>query len=520
MDALSSVPFEITTSRFFSAVRRAFADGWICREPVSAIAHGSPRNAPEYLQTAHARLTRLPLEWREHAAAVVAAIQLDQAERERLGAYFTPPNLVTHVLSRLQSYGYRPGEHRIIDPAAGGAAFLAPLHGLISTAFSRSDARTLKLLSGVEVNPRLGRVTRNLLAWRLARARSADAPTQRDFDSAAACVVLADTLTLKPVSQFDVVVGNPPYVRVGKENYHDFAERFPGLTDKGGYLNLAMAFVSHSLGFLKTGGLLSFVMPAGFIGGPSFAAFRKSIAAEVLSIDRIERREGMFLDVQQDCVILTMRHQKTRRHFIHVTSISDCGVAITLGKIKLPSDGSPWELPTVEPIRTGKSLAELGWEGRVGPVVPHRWSERLTKRHSKRSLPLIWAAAIRPSGQVDYSHMKQRVDADRVIIDPELSYVIRRPCILVQRTANRKQKRRINAAVADKSFLTAVGPFVTENHVIALFPPADCASDQKLQQMVNLLNSQETTILYDGICGTASVSLKTLLRMKLPLART
>jgi adenine-specific DNA-methyltransferase len=258
-------------------------------------------------------------------------------------------------------------------------------------------------------------------------------------------------------------------------------------------------------------------MPAGFVGGPSFAAFRKSIAAEVVAIDRIEKREGMFLDVIQDCVVLTMIRGKTRRHCVTVGSLAGHGTETILGKIKLPRDGSLWQLPTVKAIRTAKSLSDLGWKGKVGAVVPHRCANRVISGHRAGSLPLIWAAAIRPDGRLDYGHMRERVNGCRVLVDPEVSYVIRRPCILVQRTSNRKQKRRINAAVVDQEFLDTVGPFVTENHVITLLPPTHAASQQYLRQIAGLLNSRETTVLYDRICSTASVSVKTLLEMKLPV---
>jgi adenine-specific DNA-methyltransferase len=114
--------------------------------------------------------------------------------------------------------------------------------------------------------------------------------------------------------------------------------------------------------------------------------------------------------------------------------------------------------------------------------------------------------------------MRRRVSRSRAIVDPEVSYVIRRPCLLVQRTSNRKQRRRINAALIDQKFLDTVGPFVTENHVITLLPPAEVRSQQHLQQMTKLLNSSQTTALYDRVCGTASVSLKTLMAMKLPVS--
>jgi adenine-specific DNA-methyltransferase len=316
-----------------------------------------------------------------------------------------------------------------------------------------------------------------------------------------------------------VVVGNPPYARIGREDYHDYVRRWPDLTDRGGYLNLSMVFLHHCRTFVKPGGLLSFVMPASMIGGPSFAAFRKSIASEIIAIDRIENRERVFLDVIQDCIVVTMRRGVEQQPTVRVGSLGRDGKDRLLGNIKLDREGAHWEMPALEAIATGSSLSEIGWTGKVGPVVPHRWEERISKTRAASSVALLWAVAIRPDGSVDFDYMKENVDGHRVVVDTELSYVVRRPCLVIQRTANRKQKRRINAAVVDRKFLDEVGPFVAENHVIVLTPPPE-ATMADLRATADLLNSPQMSALYDRVCGTASVSLKTLMSMKLPAKAT
>jgi hypothetical protein len=65
--------------------------------------------------------------------------------------------------------------------------------------------------------------------------------------------------------------------------------------------------------------------------------------------------------------------------------------------------------------------------------------------------------------------------------------------------------------------LNTIGPFVTENQVIVLMPPPEAASLQAPRDMTRVLNSSETTAVYDRICGTANVSVRTLLGMKLPV---
>src|SRR5260370_22869794 len=132
MDSAQAIS-EDAFSRFFGAVRRAIeTEEWRCADPVAVITHGRLSKGPDGLKAAHEKLRLLPLEWREHAAAVVAAIQLKAGQRERLGAYFTPPHLASHVLIRLTGLGYHPTRHTTIPPAPGGAPVLAQLHGLIT----------------------------------------------------------------------------------------------------------------------------------------------------------------------------------------------------------------------------------------------------------------------------------------------------------------------------------------------------------------------------------------------------
>ena len=74
-----------------------------------------------------ASLGRLAPAWRDHAIACVYAILIPGDRRKRLGAYFTPPHLVDHLISRLTDLGLDLTQDRLRDPAAGGAAFLVPL---------------------------------------------------------------------------------------------------------------------------------------------------------------------------------------------------------------------------------------------------------------------------------------------------------------------------------------------------------------------------------------------------------
>src|SRR5476649_1329739 len=68
----------------------------------------------------------LPDDERHYWIASLYALLMPKARRRRLAAYFTPPHLAHYAIDVLVEAGIKPGQHRILDPASGGAAFLVP----------------------------------------------------------------------------------------------------------------------------------------------------------------------------------------------------------------------------------------------------------------------------------------------------------------------------------------------------------------------------------------------------------
>lgn len=69
----------------------------------------------------------------------------------------------------------------------------------------------------------------------------------------------------KPERQYDVVIGNPPYVKAGKierKAKQKYESNYPEIENKGA--DLYTYFISHGLNALKDNGILTFVTPAQF----------------------------------------------------------------------------------------------------------------------------------------------------------------------------------------------------------------------------------------------------------------
>lgn len=467
--------------------------------------------------------------WRDHAIACVYAVLMPRERRKQLGAYFTPPHLVDHLVARLEALGVRLGAERFRDPAAGGAAFVVPLarrmvgrwlaEGLSHAAVA---TRLRERLHGCEIDRDLAALARAVLARALREEHGFSAALAA---SAARVIRHADGLRV-PVAAIDHQVGNPPYRRLSASENAASRARFPDIA--GGRMNLYAMFTRSGLDAVPSGGLVGHVIPASFIGGPEFTAFRKHVSrlAEVLVLDVVEKRNDVFLDAIQDCCFVVLRRrvvpaEQPSPHRALSGVLTSTGDLVERGPVDLPADGGPWALPSESNATAGTSLAELGWRPRVGHLVANRSAHRLHQRAAKGRFPLIWAAAIARDGVFDFDRGRlSRQAARRGYADaPDgASYVVREECVALQRTSARSQGRRLTAAVVPARFVRRYGGIVGENHVILLVRTRSDAAPAAL--IAALLNSPAASDAYARVGGSVSISARVLSDLSLPASGT
>lgn len=471
-------------------------------------------NGPTRLQS---MVGRLAPEERDHAIATIYTLLLDQERRRELGAYFTPPHLVNHLVRRLQHFGLDIRTHRIHDPAAGGAAFIVPLvrhlvMELRAKGFSNEKivASLCGRLTGMELDEGLAAVA-NALVRRMLREEFGIT-----LRNASSLVTQGDSLKNDAINNLDILIGNPPYGKVGAKGNIRWRKKFSDIA--GGQLNLYSMFVRQGLDRLKPGGLLGFIIPMSFIGGPEFAAFRAKITelANVLSIDLIEKRTAVFVDVIQDAAIIVLQRKFNAMKTVAPTSavVRSDGSILNLGAPIIAVDGKPWRMPSTELVEGGFRLADYGYKATVGYLVANRQSQRLRKKGGKGVLPLIWAKAITSRGRFNHERGAEHTGKIWVRARATAPYIIRKACVVLQRTSNRKQKRRLNAAVVPQAFIDRHGGVIGENHVIFLVAGENPRISPK--RLAILMNSESVNRRFESMCGTVSVSAKLLAEIDLP----
>lgn len=456
-------------------------------------------------------LEALPAAWADHAVTSVYAMRISPQRRKRLGAYFTPPHLVDHLVSRLAACGMDPVEHRLRDPAAGGAAFLVPLARIKVAAWRErglDDAEIVRSLRahlvGREIQSELG-IIANALLRRMLVQEFGLAPK---FASRLTLVKVGNSLDPKFAKKdmVDHEVGNPPFMRLGATDKRLSRAIFREIAS--GRANLYALFVRRALEEVPAGGLIGYVIPASFLGGPEFASFRKRVLelAEVMVVDVIEKRRDVFLDAIQDaCFVVLRRRAQPVAKPKACKAISGVfqrgGRFFSKGFAHIETKGSPWRLPGLE-LPACSKLRDWGYRATVGYLVANRQPERLHKRAAKGRYPLIWAKAITVERGAAF---KGSGWADA---PADAAYVVRTPCVAVQRTSSRGQKRRLSAAPISESFIDKYGGIIGENHVLLLVPTSpDAASPEALAEA---LNEARPSAELDRVCGSASISVRLL----------
>ncbi|HVV52252.1 MAG TPA: N-6 DNA methylase [Polyangia bacterium] len=471
-------------------------------------------------------LAQLEPPWADHAIASVYAVLMSPRKRKELGVYFTPPHLVDHLLERLRSSGVDLSAVRIRDPAAGGAAFLVPVARLMVREWAdrgMSETGIIRQLRGRLVGREIDRGLARLANALVRRMLVRECGFHRAGVSGLELVKVGDSLVAKD-DPIDHEVGNPPYLRLNQSKQLKWVGQFRDIAS--GRLNLYSMFVWRALCNLAPGGLLGYVLPASFLSGPEFSTFRRRIleVADVVAIDVVEKRTDVFLDVIQDACFLVLRRR-------HVTGVPDHGSPsrtssgvvrahgefIPRGYVDLSASGGPWVLPGDKPEQPAVRLVDYGYKGMVGYLVANRQGERLFRRNADGRVPLLWAKCITPDGRFDFERGRSATKANGrgfVSVPVAAPYVVRRACVLVQRTSSRSQIRRLVAAALPRSFVRRHGGVVAENHVIVLVPNRAGAVSPTV--LARVINGPAANAAFARICGTASISVRVLEQLSLP----
>ena len=461
----------------------------------------------------------------EFANAYVVA--LDEHVRSAEGRHYTPGCLAETLYEQAcDVLGHSP-RGLVWDPACGaGTLLLRPLREFAAryqgAAPEFALAAAASAFGGCDTDPAAVWLGNALLAAELLPLWA---------DALDGCRVpfprllrTGDGLSASPLVAPEVVILNPPYGRVRLTDGD--RERWRHVVY--GHANRYGLFLAASAAIAARGGVVSALVPAGWLGGSYFQRLREYLSqtAPLERITYVTDRSGVFsTGVLQETVLATFSKGSG-------AGTTQCGRVYLngsvhhrkLGAVKMPHPGDlPWMLPreTVDQrlIESTEGLpsrlGDFGWSVSTGPLVWNRAKSWLARVPSENSVKVIWAADF-DGGCL---HQDQTRDGMRYVVLPDgraRTMVLDRAAVLVQRTTAVEQRRRIVTAILSEEDLAAWGGcVVVENHVNVL-TCSDPGTALPPHLLAALLRSRALDRAYRCLSGSVAVSAYELAALPMP----
>lgn len=207
-------------------------------------------------------------------------------ENER-GAFFTPQPIAQF----LSDWAIRASTDTVLEPSCGEAVFLEAA-GRRLDIISHANDRIGQKLRGVEIHPP-------------SAARAKARLGELGYQAAIEC---NDFFDMPPTAEYDVVLGNPPFIRYQSFTGDSRAKALTAALRQGVPLRrLASAwaaFLVHAAAFLKPNGRLGFVLPAELLATRYAAEVRSFLLRRFGSLKIVLFEQLIFPGVMEEVILL------------------------------------------------------------------------------------------------------------------------------------------------------------------------------------------------------------------------
>lgn len=274
--------------------------------------------------------------------------KLSKTEKKENGIFITPKTIIDKLLIEVDKFidQYNIDSENILEPSCGTCEIIQYL-----------DSNYAGMnIDGIELNTTIFNEIKNI---------------EFSEDNMVSLVNM-DFLNYEKRTNYDMVIGNPPYVVCDKETipikYRDYIVGRP---------NLFGLFILHSLSLLKPSGLLAFIIPKSFLNSAYYSKIRNFIKSTctILSIIDFEK-EGGFIDTQQSTFGLIL-------HKVTPTESTLCNYSFQFSGNYVFTENAI-ELKKI--LEGSTTLSKMGLSVKTGTIVWNQHKEKLTDDSSKTLL--------------------------------------------------------------------------------------------------------------------------------------
>tara|TARA_B110000967_G_C18894211_1_gene569451 strand:- start:2480 stop:3682 length:1203 start_codon:yes stop_codon:yes gene_type:complete len=265
--------------------------------------------------------------------------QLEKDDKKQQGIYFTPQKTICHILDILSPH--MSSIENILEPSCGSCEFINAI---------QRDYPNKKIL-GIEQNNDIYK-------------------SIKPYSNEQVTLLHGDFLKYTSNTEFDLIIGNPPYFVLGKQ---DVDEQYLSYFD--GRPNIFILFIIHSLSFLKYNGILCFVLPKCFVNSFYYDKTRKYIAKYFQILNLIDCNDN-YIETKQETVVLIVRKcppEKISKYMFEIKNQTVFGTVINIEKFS-------------QLLQNSTTLKELGFRVSIGNVVWNQVKSLLTDDETKTRL--------------------------------------------------------------------------------------------------------------------------------------
>jgi type I restriction-modification system DNA methylase subunit len=378
---------------------------------------------------------------------------IDTNEKKKNGIYFTPATIVQKNIDALNPYFSKI--KTVLEPSCGSCEFLNYI-----------DAQSSNIeITGVE---------NNKIIYDEIKKISFKNPTQ---------LVNTDFLEWSPTQKYDLIIGNPPYFvmkkdDVSSEYYHYF----------DGRPNIFTLFIVKSLHMLSDDGILSFILPKSFTNCLYYDKLRKYIVDKYSILHLLDCSDDSFIETKQETILFMVqnrKNQETTANAKYMIHISDYTILNTPENI----------VKMLELYKESTTLNKLNFTVSVGNVVWNQCKAILTDDTTKTRL--IYSSDIVDSKLVVKEYTNK--DKKNYIDKPGSTDVI-----LVINRGYGVGDYHFNYCIIDVDYF-----YLVENHLICVKYGAQKTKPELLQlynKIIQSLNHEKTTEFINLYFGNNAIN--------------
>lgn len=292
----------------------------------------------------------------------------------------------------------------------------------------------------------------------------------------------ADFTKWKAQNQYNLIIGNPPYVVCDKDDVPEIYREF-----SIGRPNLFCTFMIHSLSMLSSGGILAFIIPTSFLNSAYYAKLRNHMK-KTGTIKKIINftSDNKFIETQQATIgLIYQKHEEIVP--------TECNHSIKFGENFIFAVNSD-DIRAV--LHGSTTLAKMGLTVKTGTVVWNQHKDKLTDDQSKTLL--IYNTNVAKTNTVVVKEFAN--DEKKQYID---MVGTTEPTIVVNR-GNGNSAYKLSYAYIDGRT-----PYLVENHLNFIM----CKTEENAKRIMKSLTNEKTeqfVSMFLGNNGLSKTELETI----------